>query len=152
MKAAGPAFRLAVCAAPAYLVGRAPLRTPWDLAQHECLGFAHSELLTHWSFDGPEGRVRIPVSSRHVADHGEALLHAAVAGLGIILQPLEVLQPALDDGRLVSVLPGWTVPSRALNLVYAADRRVTPKLRSFIDFAVATFGAPASSPGASLPA
>jgi DNA-binding transcriptional LysR family regulator len=140
-------YRLAVCAAPAYLAGRPALRTPWDLAQHECLGFAYSELRTHWSFDGPPGRVTVPVHSRHVADHGEALLHAALAGLGIILQPLELLQPALNTGRLLQVLPGWEVPSRALHIVHAGDRRVTPKLRSFIDFAVQAFGA-ASPPRA----
>jgi DNA-binding transcriptional LysR family regulator len=133
-------YRLVVCAAPAYLRRHPRLKSPWDLQQHECLCFAHTELRTHWSFDGPEGRIVVPVKSRLVADHGEPLLHAALAGLGIILQPLEVVQPALDDGRLVPVLPGYSVPSRPLHLVYAHDRRVTPKLRSFIDFAVGAFG------------
>ncbi|WP_218014934.1 hypothetical protein [Teichococcus rhizosphaerae] len=33
-----------------------------------------------------------------------------------------------------------STPSRPLHLLYAANRRVTPKLRSFIDFAVGCFG------------
>jgi len=133
-------YRLVVCAAPAYLRRRPRLKTPWDLQQHECLGFAHTELRTHWSFDGPDGRIVVPTKSRLMSDHGEPLLHAALGGLGIILQPLEVVQSALSDGRLVQVLPDYSVPSRPLHLVYAPDRRVTPKLRSFIDFAVAAFG------------
>lgn len=32
------------------------------------------------------------------------------------------------------------IPTRSLNLIYAQDRRKTPKLRSFVDFAVARFG------------
>lgn len=133
-------YRLVACASPGYLRAHpAPLANPWNLQQHECLGFAHTELRTHWGFDGPEGRVVVPVHSRLVADHGEPLVHAAVAGLGIILQPLDAVQHALRDGRLVQVLPGYTVPSRPLHLVYAPDRRVTPKLRSFIDFAVGHF-------------
>jgi DNA-binding transcriptional LysR family regulator len=46
----------------------------------------------------------------------------------------------LEDGRLVEVLPGYTAPTRPLHILYAPDRRMTPKLRSFIDFAVLQFG------------
>lgn len=137
-------YRLAVCAAPAYLRKRSRPRTPADLQQHECLGFAHTRLRTHWGFDGPDGHEEVAVTSRLMADQGEPLLHAALAGLGIILQPRELVQAALDSGHLVELLPGYTVPSRPLHLVYAPDRRVTPKLRSFIDFAVDAFGTQAS--------
>lgn len=141
-------YRLVVCAAPDYLRRRPPLHTPMDLQQHECLTFAHTELRTHWRFDSAGRQIEVPVRSRLVADHGEPLLHAAVAGLGVILQPLDVVLPALQDGRLVAVLPGYEVPSRPLHLVYAPDRRITPKLRSFVDFAVTTFGeAGAGGPG-----
>jgi DNA-binding transcriptional LysR family regulator len=133
-------YRLVLCAAPAYLAEAPPLLTPRDLPQHECLGFAHTELRTHWTFDGPEGRTVVPVTSRLMVDHGEPLLHAALAGLGILLQPVELLQPALEDGRLVEVLPSYTAPTRPLHILYAPDRRMTPKLRSFIDFAVLAFG------------
>ena len=133
-------YRLALCAAPSYLEGSAPLRTPWDLEQHECLVFALTELRARWSFDGPEGRVVVPVRSRLVADHDEALLCAALAGMGILLQPLEVVGPSLADGSLVRLLPDYQVPTRPMHMLYAPDRRITPKLRSFLDFAVQAFG------------
>ncbi len=133
-------YQLALCAAPSYLAGRPPLRQPQDLVEHACLGFSHTELRTHWTFDGPAGRQIVAVRNRMLADHGEPLLHAAVAGLGVILQPLEVVAPALASGQLVALLPDHTVPTRPLHLLYAPDRRVTPKLRSFVDFAVRVFG------------
>lgn len=133
-------YRLAVCAAPSYLRKHSRLQTPSDLQHHECLGFAHTRLRTHWGFTGPNGYEEVPIKSRLVADQGEPLLHAAVAGLGIILQPLDIVQSALEEGLLVRVLHGYEVPSRPLHLVYAPDRRVTPKLRSFIEFAVDSFG------------
>ncbi|TIN16404.1 MAG: LysR family transcriptional regulator, partial [Mesorhizobium sp.] len=37
-------------------------------------------------------------------------------------------------------LPDYRPPSRPLNVIYAPDRRITAKLRSFLDFAVAKFG------------
>jgi DNA-binding transcriptional LysR family regulator len=75
-----------------------------------------------------------------MVDHGEPLLCAALEGLGIVLQPVELVKTYLADGRLVALLPEYPVPTRPLHILYAPDRRLTPKLRSFIDFAVASFG------------
>jgi DNA-binding transcriptional LysR family regulator len=136
----GP-YRLVLCAAPAYLETHDPLTSPWDLQRHECLGFSHTELRTHWTFEGRDGREVVPVTGRLMADHGEPLLCAALEGLGIMLQPEELVKDCLTDGRLVELLPGYSVPTRPLHVLYAPDRRLTPKLRSFVDFAVASFGA-----------
>jgi DNA-binding transcriptional LysR family regulator len=40
----------------------------------------------------------------------------------------------------VRILPGYEPPSRPMHILFAPDRKPTPKLRSFIDFVVATFG------------
>ncbi|MFL9876342.1 LysR family transcriptional regulator [Paraburkholderia megapolitana] len=133
-------YPLIACAAPSYLASHSPLRTPADLRQHECLGFSATSLRHSWTFEGPEGRVSVPVSGRFMTDHGEPLLSAAVAGLGIMLQPLELVRGALSRGELVVVLPEYRIAPRPLHILYAPDRRVTPKLRSFLDFAVARFG------------
>ncbi len=134
-----PPYRLALCATPAYVAEHAPIRAPSDLQGHDCLGFAHTDLRTHWTFDGPRGRETVPVSSRFMADQAEPLFHMALAGLGVILQPLELVKDALDDGRLIALLPEYAVPTRPLHMLYAPDRRITPKLRSFIDFTVGVF-------------
>ena len=134
-------YRLVLCASPGYLSAHAPIVHPHDLARHECLGFSHTELRANWTFDGPDGRVTVPVSGRLMADSGESLRSIAVAAMGLLLQPQELVQDELDTGRLVVVLPEYKVPTRPMHIVYAPDRRITPKLRSFIEFAVATFGA-----------
>lgn len=139
-KALAP-YRLVLCAAPSYLEGKPAIETPWDLQNHECLGFSHTELRTHWTFDGPEGTVVVSVGSRFMADHGEPLLCAALAGLGILLQPVELVRKSLLAGELVTLLPDYPPPSRPLHVLYAPDRRLTPKLRSFLDFATQNFGA-----------
>ncbi len=133
-------YRLALCASPRYLAKAPSLTSPQDLAHHECLGFSHTELRTHWTFDGPDGRHVVPVTSRLVADHGEPLLCAALEGLGIMLQPLELVHDYIEDGQLVELLPDYKVPTRPLHVLYAPDRRLTPKLRSFLDFVVVHFG------------
>jgi DNA-binding transcriptional LysR family regulator len=133
-------YQLVLCAAPAYLERHAPIRTPLDLSAHECLGFSHTELRTHWTLEGPDGRVTVPVSGRFMTNHGEAMRAVATAAVGIMLQPLELVRAELAAGRLVQVLPDYAPPVRPMHILYAPDRRLTPKLRSFIDFAVAAFG------------
>ncbi|MFK3780174.1 LysR substrate-binding domain-containing protein [Agrobacterium sp. NPDC089420] len=46
----------------------------------------------------------------------------------------------LSAGRLVQLLPEFEPPPRALHALFASDRRMTPKLRSFLDFATEKFG------------
>ncbi len=133
-------YQLVLCAAPSYLARRPPITSPWDLQQQECLGFAFSDGRSHWSFDGPEGRIDVPITSRLTINQGDPLLSAAVAGLGVVLQPMELVGDALRDGTLVRLLPQYASPTSPMHVLYAPDRRMTPKLRSFLDFAVESFG------------
>jgi DNA-binding transcriptional LysR family regulator len=133
-------YRLRLCAAPAYLAKHLPINHPADLEMHECLGFSYTELRTRWTFNGPDGEITIPVSGRLMIDSGEALLMATLAGMGLLVQPDELVREDLATGRLVEVLPDYPIPTRPFHLLYAPDRRMTPKMRSFIDFALAKFG------------
>ncbi len=134
-------YRLCLCAAPAYLASCAPIAHPRDLEQLECLGFSLSELRSHWTFEGPDGLIEVPIHGKLMVDSGEALLGAARAGMGMLLQPYELVNADLASGHLVAVLPEFPVPGRAFHILYAPDRRMTPKLRSFLDFALEHFGA-----------
>lgn len=127
-------------AAPAYLARHAPITHPANLSAHECLRYTIKELRDQWTFDGPDGRVTVQINGRYLVDTGEALLPLALAGFGILLQPAELVADALASGQLVQVLPQYTAPGRPFHLLYPADRRMTPKLRSFIDFAMQAFG------------
>ena len=73
-------------------------------------------------------------------NNGQALRAAALEGFGIILLSQELLEDDLAAGRLMRILPGYEPPSRPMHILFAPDRKPTPKLRSFIDFVVATFG------------
>ena len=134
-------YRLRLCASPSYLANRPAITHPNDLAQHECLGFSHTELRTRWTFEDKTGEaISVSITGKLMVDSGEALLMAARAGLGILLQPCELVRDELATGRLVQLLADYPVAARPFHLLHAPDRRMTPKLRSFIDFAIAAFG------------
>ncbi len=136
----GQPYQMLLCAAPAYLARRPTLTTPWDLQEHECLALAYSDGRSHLQFDGPEGRVEVPITSRLTINQGDPLLSAAVAGLGVVLLPQELVNDALRKGTLVALLPGYSVPVLPMNLLYTAGRQVTPKVLSFVEFVRREFG------------
>ena len=73
-----------LCAAPAYVAARGAPRTPLDVREHECLGFAYGTTRDRWSFSDRRGTVDVEVSCRLVGNTGQALLTSALAGLGLL--------------------------------------------------------------------
>ncbi|QDQ28729.1 LysR family transcriptional regulator [Chitinimonas arctica] len=132
-----------VCASPAYLARHGQPRTPADLAQHNCLAFMVATGPEHeWRFSRPDGNgvERIAVRGRLDVNGGLALREAALAGLGIILQPRMMLQEDLDAGRLVRLFPDWPAQTLPIHVVHLPDAHMPPKLASFIAFLQETLG------------
>jgi len=144
-------YKLAICAAPAYLAKYgAPLR-PDDLTTHECLTYIYSSpsdgnaVQSVWYLTGPDGGISVPITGRLRVDSAQGLRRAALAGMGIGMLPEILLSDDLKAGRLVRVLPAHQPPVRPLHLIYLRDRRMSSKLKSFVDFILVRFG-----PGAAL--
>ena len=45
----------------------------------------------------------------------------------------------MSAGQLVQVLPEWKPPSAPVHAVYPSNRYLSPKVRAFIDLAIARF-------------
>ncbi|HHM8840639.1 TPA: LysR family transcriptional regulator [Pseudomonas aeruginosa] len=142
-------YRLLACASPDYLARHGTPREPADLAGHECVGFSAwpSAFSRQWRFvrDGAEHAVAVG-SRLNLSDWG-AMYAAALDGYGIVFGYERAVATDLAAGRLVRVLEGYELPARPMHLLYAADRRMTPKLRAFVDWMLRALGpdAPAFS-------
>ncbi len=100
-----------------------------------------------------DGEVRRVESGARVrVNNGFAVRDAAVRGLGITQLPLLVAASAAQDGTLVPVLEDWSLPSVPVHAVFASARYLTPKVRAFIDHAVAAFGGQDPPPADGAPA
>jgi DNA-binding transcriptional LysR family regulator len=139
-------YKLMICAAPSYLARRGEPSRPEDLGQHDCLAYTYSSrsewrsAQAVWRMTGPDGEISVPIGGRVQVDNAQGLHRAALAGMGIVMLPEIMLTKDVEVGRLVRLLPGYTPPTRPLNLIYLRDRRMSTKLRSFIDFALDRFG------------
>lgn len=130
---------IVVCAAPAYLARRGTPASPHDLPSHDCLHFSELRWGRNWHFDRGDHSVRIPVVPTLECNDGPTLLAAAVAGLGIALEPAFVVGAAIRAGTLVPILTDWHVADVPLHAVYPAHRHIARKVRSFVDMLARSF-------------
>ncbi|HUA79114.1 MAG TPA: LysR family transcriptional regulator [Dyella sp.] len=135
-------YRRILAASASYLDRRGRPEHPEQLSAHDCLGPSYWRRFDQWLLVGPDGaQCRVSVRSRFTANQGNALRMAALSGAGIVLQPEAVLADDLDAGRLLPVLPAWSLLPSPMYLIYAQDARPTAKLRSAIDFLLARLNA-----------
>ena len=133
-------YTMWLCAAPSYLQSAGTPTSARDLSAHDCLGFAYWRNKNVWRLSTRGQAESVRVRGRLMVNNGQALRMAAIAGLGIIMQPEILLRNDVVRGDLIRVLSDYELPSRAMHLVYHSDRRRTPKLNRFIDFIVESFG------------
>ena len=133
-------YRSIVCASPEYLQRKGIPVHPMDLSIHSCLGLAHPIANREWKLEAPEGTIHVPVSLTMTINNGEALRKAALCGLGIIMQPEVLLMGDIKEGRLVQILPEFSLPPKSMHLVTYRYQRPNSKIRTFIDFAIERFG------------
>jgi len=135
-----PLRRLA-CASPAYLQRHGVPEGPEGLLSHNCLNYASTPLPTGWwIFPELSRKTALPVRGSFRTDDTEALLEAAIAGIGVVHLANWLVCDALRDGRLVSVFPRQPETNTSPGLQAAAEihavrmpgRSHTAKAQAFI--------------------
>lgn len=125
--------RMLTCASPGYLAKHNEPATPSDLSLHHCCFFLDEGRPRPWTFRTEEGDVPFSDASRLVMDSGEALQHAACAGVGVAQLPDYLIRDDLESGMLVRVLEKFEPPPEPIRIVYQSKRHLSPKIRRFID-------------------
>ncbi|EHN67332.1 MULTISPECIES: LysR family transcriptional regulator [Comamonas] len=127
----GP-FRFILAASPAYLAERGVPLTPADLAGHTSLRyrFLNSGKLEEWTLPGLPA---MPIAL--VCNNMEAMLGAAVSGLGLAYMPDFLARDALARGELQQVLAQQLTHSGQFSALWPSSRQLSPKVRAFVDFA-----------------
>lgn len=133
-------LRYGLYAAPAYLRRRGAPVAPAELAGHELIAFAPggkpAPLQLHREGEAAEAVDAIP---RLRVDSRYAQRDAVLAGLGIG-ECMEMLaESEVAAGRLVRVLPGWSRGPAPVHAVFPSQRYLTPKVRAFVEHAIAHF-------------
>jgi DNA-binding transcriptional LysR family regulator len=126
-------------ASEAYLAQAGELAHPNDLERHECIIFTRLPTPEVWNFEGADGKFAVPVHGRMRSNGIEAVIEAALAGVGVALVPTWMMRDEMMRSRLKPVLQAWRPPRRPISVVYPSRRFLAPRTRAVIDFLVDEF-------------
>lgn len=136
----GPPFqRVGLAASPSYLKSRGTPGHPRDLLAHDCIRLRFSSgALVEWEFERQGDVVTINPPGRLIVgvDAAAAAIDLARSGRGIVYVFENWLQPALNTGDLLAVLPDWWVRFEGPRL-YFPNRSMPAPLRAFVDLITA---------------
>ncbi|WP_043693182.1 LysR family transcriptional regulator [Luteibacter sp. 9133] len=127
------AFRECLVASPAYLEKYGTPSVPGDLATHRWIAVTVLASPTRWTFTDGHGD-EYSVQTRVIASANSAAVayRFVLEGMGISVLPDYVVNADLASGRLVALLPGFTLPEGGVHAVYPG-RQPPVKVRAFID-------------------
>jgi DNA-binding transcriptional LysR family regulator len=127
-------MRLVVVASPAYLDTRGRPREPRDLRSHDTLGFLAGPSTIPWRFSTAGRDYALSFAGRLNTNSADAIVAAAVSGLGVAqLAEWHVREP-LARGTLDAILREHEQAPRPIHALYMREKAAVPKVRAFLDF------------------
>lgn len=123
-----------LCASPAYLQTRAPIRTAADLKSHAIASLGHDTTDTiELGLIGVHGTVSTSVQPAFSVNSGEAVVSALEAGMGVGAVPIHRVIDALGAGRLVRVLPEYHLHPLKIHALFPSREYLDAKVRTWLD-------------------
>lgn len=124
-----------MCASPGYLEHRELPRTPTDLSAHDCIEMPGRDGRARtWTMTRGDEKAEVPLTPK-ISINDALTIHNLVrkdAGIGVISAYL--CGPDFKAGRLVRILPEWSMPPVDVSIVYPSRRELSPTVRAFVDF------------------
>ncbi|MBF8779767.1 LysR substrate-binding domain-containing protein [Pseudomonas fulva] len=122
--------RMYLCASPDYLARYGRPHSMSELARHNCLvGSSDIWILQQ---DGRELSQRVQGNWR--CNSGQAVLDAALLGMGLCQLPDYYVLEHLQSGALVPLLEAHQPPNTAVWALYPQQRHLSPKVRRLVDY------------------
>lgn len=122
--------RMYLCASPSYLERYGRPHSVSELNRHNCLiGSSDNWLLQQ---NGREFSQRVQGNWR--CNSGQAVLDAALRGMGLCQLPDYYVLEHLKNDALISLLDAHQPPSTAVWALYPQQRHLSPKVRKLVDY------------------
>lgn len=128
------AFKYILTASPVFIAKYGQPSTPDDLVKFSCLGFTNYSFWPEWKLIKGGIRKTVRPENRFITDNSEAMLSATIDGIGIALAADWLAGPAIRQGKLVEILPGWEGDlGGGIYAIMPPGRLVPTKTRLFVD-------------------
>lgn len=144
--------RRILCAAPSYLAQidpsqgptQGPPQGPTDLRHLDCGVIRENDAdTTLWSFRNRESETEaVRIHPSFESNDGTVIRDWALAGLGIVERSEWDVAADLDAGRLVEILPGWTLPDADITALLGPRHQRTARVELFLEALITAFDPP----------
>jgi DNA-binding transcriptional LysR family regulator len=125
--------RLVTCASPEYLQAHRVPATVEELAQHRSIvGFRHGQPVA-WRIGSDDAEGTFIPNAAYQLNDGDAVIDAAIAGLGICQMPISLVRRHLESGALHSVLDAHMQRHIDIHALWPPTRHLRPKVRYVVD-------------------
>ena len=135
-------------ASPAYIKEHGEPKSPSDLIKHNCIGIRQGdEGYGLWRFSSGKGKSKneftdsAKVRGNLTTNDGGIAVNWALDGRGIVLRAEWDVTQHLKSGRLIQVMKNFETPDADIYAVYAERHKTSVRVKTLIDFAIASFGA-----------
>jgi len=135
------AVRSLLVASPKYLTKHGRPKSIDDLRHHAHVPYLSEQGPLPWRLKGPDGERLLPVRGRLHAASGSVLTTAVLAGAGIAQTFEPHVREQVRRGELKVLLPDAEPEPRPVHALFASQKAGLPKVRVFLEFVAALFGA-----------
>ena len=126
----------AIVGSPAYFAARGKPRRPIDLQQHACVTYRRISRgeLYRWELTENGRDLELAVQGRFTANDLDAMIQAALSGVGLVHVLESAVREHIRAGRLIRVLETFCPPFPGFFLYYPSRTHLAPKLQALVDF------------------
>ena len=133
--------RTLMVASPDYLAENGTPTTPEELKRHPLLCYSNLPEPQKIRLTDREGNEHtLTLNARMLANNGDLLLKAAIAGLGISTAPTFITYRAIRKGQLIPLMRDFQTPSATAYAVYPSRRFVPQRVRALVAYLQEEFG------------
>lgn len=127
-------FEQLLVTAPAYVAKRGEPARPDDLASADWIANGALKAPLEWRFANTAGdEMTVTGKALVTADSTDAAHCCALAGIGLAVLPDYQVRADIAAGRLTQLLPGWSLPSGGIHVVYPPSHFRPARVRAFVD-------------------
>lgn len=123
-------------ASPAYIERFGLPQHPHDLERHRCVNYfsAKTGKIFNWDFSRNGERIEVALPGTIALNDSNAYVCAGLAGLGIVNMTDYLLTQHIASGRILQVLPEWSIDPLPVHVVYPQNRNLSAKVRVFVEW------------------
>ena len=128
--------RRVMFAAPEYLKKHGALRHPSDLSRHRLIKSQAINASLEWWFQENGKPLSIQIEPRLRMNTNDAVIELVARGWGISRLLSYQIAPQIAEGRVQIILSDFEPPAMPVHVVHQEGRKVSSKVRAFVDFMV----------------